>query len=202
MLYSDQERAVMAGAVQPNMRATNIGVQPFKNIIADYLAESRLKDARILDIGPGQLDFLDLMRKGGASRTVGIDFDPAIQALGTLRGHEVILADLRTGWPLKGEVFDGIFCRGSLNCFWFPKEERLRGFLDDMMASLSTSAWMWIAPWSKPAPGREDYTETVDRIVAEWAQRNGVTVEEPKEANRTRYGIGYVIPKVEIWRRT
>ena len=201
MLYSDEERAVMAAAVQPNMRATNISVQPFKNILRDFLADVTLSGSHILDIGPGQLDFLDLMKSGGAERTMGIDFDPAIQKLGALRGHEIVISDLRQGWPLKGQIFDGIFCRGSLNCFWYATEERLHGYLEDMVASLAPNGWMWVAPWSKPAIGQEGYTDTVDRVVAEWADFNGVTIEEPEKSTHASYGIGYQIPKVQIWRR-
>ncbi len=201
MLYTDEERAVMAEAIQPNMRINNILVQPFTNIIADFLTEASLRGARVLDIGPGQLDFLDLMKSAGTTVTVGIDFDHAIQKLGAMRGHEVVITDLRNGWPLKRETFDGIFCRGSLNCFWYPEEDKLRDFLDNMAASLSPKGWIWIAPWNKPAAGQEGYTETVERVVAAWAQRNGITIEEPEKASHARYGIGYQIPKVQIWRR-
>lgn len=201
MLYTDEERAVMEEAIQPNMRNKNILVQPFKNIVADFLAEVPLKGARVLDIGPGQFDFLDLMKSYGASVTVGIDFDHAIQKLGAMRGHEVVITDLRSGWPLKGESFDGIFCRGSLNCFWYSEEDKLREFLDNMVASLSPKGWMWIAPWNKSAALQVGYTATVERVVAAWADRNGITIEEPEKVSHARYGIGYQIPKVQIWRR-
>ena len=97
MLYTDQERDVMANAIQPNMRKANISVTPFKNIVEDHPDTFSFDNKDVLDIGPGQLDFLDLAKQNGAKSTVGIDFDPAIQDLGKIRGHEIHVVDLRQG---------------------------------------------------------------------------------------------------------
>lgn len=201
MLYTDEEKNIMSTALQPNMRNPKISIEPFKNIMKDYLRRSRFKGGSILDIGPGQCDFLDLAKKAGARQTFGFDFDPAVGELGRLRGHEMSNANLRHGWPYKEVMFDGIFCRGSLNCCWFGSEEKLVEFLDDMAASLNPKGWMWIAPWTNPVPGKEDFMEVAHRVCADWAARNGITIILPPRENWAKYGIGYSIPRVEIWHR-
>jgi hypothetical protein len=201
MLYTDEERLIMSEAMQPNMRTANISIQPFRNIVADFHTKIDISGTTVLDIGPGQLDFLDLMKGEGATHTCAIDFDPAIQKLGTIRGHQVMVANLRNGWPLKGKTFDGIFCRGSLNCYWYSEEVSLQNFLDDIALSLNPKGWLWIAPWSKPASGQEKYVTTVERAIAEWSERFDIKIEEPDQKKQVRYGIGYQIPKVQIWSR-
>ncbi len=201
MLYNLEEKEIMSAAVQPNMRNPDIGVAPFKHIIKKHLRRSAFKNKRILDIGPGQCDFLDLAKKAGAEHTSGCDFDPAVGALGMLRGHDMTIANLKQGWPYKGEVFDGIFCRGSINCCWFSSEERLVVFLDELAASLAPGGWMWIAPWNNPAPGKEDFLEVAQRACTAWADCNGIRIEMPPPRKRAKYGIDYSIPRVEIWHR-
>ncbi|MDQ7018963.1 MAG: class I SAM-dependent methyltransferase [Robiginitomaculum sp.] len=191
----------MSAAGQHNLRKPDISVESFRLIIKKYLRRSAFKNKRILDIGPGQCDFLDMAKKAGADRTYGCDFDPAVGALGKLRGHDMTIANLKQGWPYKGEVFDGIFCRGSLNCCWFSSEERLAAFLDDMAASLSPDGWIWIAPWNNPVPGKEDFLEVVHRVSKEWADKNAIRIEIPSPRKREKYGLIYSIPRIEIWRR-
>lgn len=199
MLYTDEERAVMAHAIQPNMRAAKISQTPFRNIIADYLGENAFHGARVLDIGPGQLDFLDIARELSARSTTGVDFDPAIKKLGELRGHEVHTVDLRQPQPFGSSKYDLIFCRGSINCFWYATEERLSAFLQSISAAMSQTARIWIAPWNKPATGQEEYVEKVNEIVNNWVKTIGASISYPPESLRTRYGIGFTIPLVQVW---
>lgn len=171
MLYTSEEKDIMRTALQPNVRNPEIAVEPYQHIIKDYLRNVAFKGKRILDIGPGQCDFLDLAKKAGADRTFGCDFDPAVGKLGQLRGHDMSITNLREGWPYKGMTFDGIFCRGSINCCWFANEEYLVSFLDDMAASLLPKAWLWIAPWNNPAPGKENHMDAVHRLSRNWAKK-------------------------------
>jgi SAM-dependent methyltransferase len=201
LLYSDEEKEIMSAAVQPNMRNPDIGIEPFRHVIKKYLKGSAFKNKRILDIGPGQCDFLDLAKKAGADRTFGCDFDPAVGTLGELRGHDMTVANLKQGWPYKGMVFDGIFCRGSINCCWFSSEYRLTVFLDDIAASLSPDGWIWIAPWNNPVPGNEAFLDVAHRVSKEWADKNAIRIETPSPRKRVKYGISYAIPRIEIWRR-
>lgn len=199
MLYTDEERAVMAHAIQPNMRAAKISQTPFRNIIADYISENSFKGARVLDIGPGQLDFLDIARELSATSTTGVDFDPAIKKLGELRGHEVHTVDFRQKNPFGSSKYDLIFCRGSINCFWFATEERLSEFLQSISDAMSATARIWIAPWNKPASGQEEYAANVNEIVNKWVNAIGASISYPPASLQARYGIGFTIPLVQIW---
>jgi len=201
MLYNDEERRTMALAVQPNMRSANISIGPFQNIAADFLQDRHFVDRDILDIGPGQLDFLDIARTRGARTTRAIDFDPAIRQLGNLRGHDVEVADLKQGWPLVGQRFSGIFCRGSINCFWYESSDVLLKFLDGIVNSIEADGWLWIAPWNKPAPTRPTQVPLINATIELWLTQRGISQDKPDEESRRRYGIGYTIPDVVIWRR-
>jgi len=63
LLYTSEEKEIMSAAVQPNMRNPDIGVEPFRHIIKKYLKGAAFANKNILDIGPGQCDFLDLAKK-------------------------------------------------------------------------------------------------------------------------------------------
>jgi hypothetical protein len=199
MLYNDAERELMAGAIQPNLRKPNVRVKPFETIVEDFLAKIDISGSRVLDIGPGHCNFLDLMRALDA-RTFGVDFDPAVVQLGRMRGHEMLHADLLEGWPYPGRTFDGIFCRGSIDCFRFgPDIRTLKNFLDAMAGALAAGGWLWIAPWSSPDSFTGTDLEDVPATVDAWAAAAGVTVAYPNGATAQRYGIGYKVPQIAIW---
>lgn len=199
MLYNDEERRAMAPAIHAGMRETNILIGPFRNILADFFAGTDFKGKRILDVGPGQCDFLDLAKERGA-QTHGVDFDPAVAALGALRGHDVIVGDLKAGWPYPGQTFDGIFCRGSINLFTFQLDVgRLYAFLEGFEASLAPGSWVWAAPWNKPRD--ESDLGAVGSIKEHWLRSNGIALTIASPEQKKRYGIGYVVPQVEFWHR-
>jgi len=89
---------------------------------------------RVLDVGPGYGDFLDVCRLRGAL-TVGVDFDPAVVRWLQLRGHVAIRCNiLRTIRPLQDNLFDLIHLRGSIVVEYFTLvgEGRLRRLLIDL----------------------------------------------------------------------
>lgn len=89
---------------------------------------------RVLDIGPGNGDFLDVCRKRGAL-TVGVDFDPFVVRWLQLRGHLAMRCNiLRTIQPLQNNLFELIHLRGSIvvEYFMLVGEGRLRKLLADL----------------------------------------------------------------------
>lgn len=194
----------MSHALQPNMRRFNpSGQKTIAKIVDTVLVFKEMSDTRVLELGPGQCDFLDIAKKKGAT-TVGVDFDPAVAQLGKLRGHTIIKHNLSTGWPLDGEQFDGIFCRGSINCFWFVKpgdQSRLEMFLEGLLNALKPDGWLWIVPWSKPAAPNRELEDQTRATVAAWARRSGITIEDIDSEQRAKYQINYEIPRVEVWRK-
>lgn len=200
MLYNDAERALMAAAVQPNMRRQDVSAVSLEKI-ADAFHLRCSRDARILDIGPGQCDFLDIAKKRGAT-TVGCDFDAAIVELGRMRGHTMQQSNLRNGFPAGLGTFDGIFCRGSINVYWFAADpERLRPLLDGIAAALRPGGWMWIAPWNRPADPAAPAVARIDAIVDDWIARNAFERWTAPPPIAWAYGIAYEVPRPEVWMR-
>lgn len=192
----------MASARIPSLRKPDRRPRAFLAVIDDFLPRFDFEGSSILDIGPGQWDMLDIARARGAARTVGIDFDPAVCKLGLMRGHEAVNADLTEGWPLAGERFDGIFCRASINPYWF-RDEALHRFLDGLAASAAPDGWIWIVPWNKPPQRADgDTIERVEAIVRAWGDRNAIRIRPPSPAEIKRYGIGYDLPLLALWHRT
>lgn len=144
----------MATARQPALRGASRGAEAFERIIADFGFALRFPGARILDLGPGQWDFADAARDRGAQRVVGIDNDPAVIRLGEHRGFDAIEKSLQQiSSDDFEEPFDGIFCRWSINAFWFSSDdERHARFVRQLCASLAEAGWAWIAPWNHCDP--------------------------------------------------
>ena len=45
--------------------------------------------------------------------------------------------------------YDGLFCKYSLNAFWFTEDlRRLRDHVNVFLGALRPPGWGWIAPWN------------------------------------------------------
>jgi hypothetical protein len=200
MLYDNAEKEIMAHAIQPNMRRHDVPVTAFETFLKDKFENQSFAGKVYVDIGPGQCDLLDLIKQRGGT-TIGIDMDPAVIKLGEYRGHKMVQANLQKGWPTIDSPIDGLFCRGSINCYWFAAApQRLNAFLEGLMAGLLPTAWLWIAPWNNPpAALPQDKVEAVKSIIKSWAQNHSITIEPATDQLKARYKIGYSIPQVEIW---
>lgn len=201
MLYTEREYRVMEKAVQPNMRKLT-NVQPFINIINDYFSRAHFMGKHILDIGPGQCDFLDLAKKYGAV-TYGVDGDPAVVELGEMRGHKMMrVSSFQSEWNYGTEQFDGMFCRSSINylsCAFLP--DGAIEFVKKLLMSAKPTAWIWIVPWAKCPEGQEDMEKPTRRLIYALLKALNITVYAPSEMEKDRYGLHYAIPKIEIWIR-
>lgn len=204
MLYNKDEESVMATAIQERMRTSSPAVhRSIKAIFDVFIGDRDFKGARILDVGPGQCDFLDMAKERGAI-TFGVDFDPAAVRLGEMRGHRMLHHNLSKGWPYESDQFDGIFCRGSINCFWFATPERLtdlRLFLDRMNASLTPEGWLWVLPFNNPAEKHLTMVEAIRGTIGEWAKKSKIAVEVVGKAERQRFSLAYSLPYIEMWTR-
>ena len=178
MLYDDIELEVMASAMQSNLRTSQVSKPKYMNAIIDnYLSHIDFRGLRILDIGPGQCDFLDIIKEKGAI-TFGIDCDPAVLKLGEMRGHSMTGCNLINSWPFEGTIFDGIFCQGSINCHWFVQpnnNDLLMQFLNRIIKSLSPKGWMWILPFNKSSETHKNLIDSTREVVAQWALKENVS---------------------------
>lgn len=206
MLYNDNERAVMKNAIQPWLRGRtcpdghDLEWDRQNVLIDEFLPDDYFQGKRILELGPGQCDFLDIAQRKGAA-TFGVDFDPAIVELGKLRGHQITLANLSEGWPppLDGQVFDGIYSRVSTTIYWYHEVDRLRRFLHGIADSVA-GGWLLFVPFNQPY---ENPQATQLRTETDaWLKREKIELLLPDEERQRRLSIaGYGVPLHEVWFR-
>lgn len=193
MLIDPAEIAIIAKARQANVRDPKRSRKHFEAIFEDFLAGVPLADQTVLDIGPGQYDFGEMARARGAS-VIGIDHDTAVIELGRYKGFEVIEADLRTFHPgLLTAPVHGIFCKYSLNAFWFHDDERgLRSHTQAFVDALRPDGWAWIAPWNRMPKKAELSLTKIEEVLAIQANEfaaNGFEVYELSDPLCKTYGV-------------
>ena len=160
MLYNKEEISLMSNAIQQNMRK-KVLVEPFQHIVQDFFTADHFQGKHVVDLCPGQCDFLDIAKRCGAI-TYGVDFDPCVTQLGKLRGHNMADAqNFQESWPYEQNMFDGIFCRGSLNYFTTIKDgpQDASAVLARLFSSLKPDGWIWIAPWAKFSQEQTDISD-------------------------------------------
>lgn len=149
MLRDPVEIGIISKAKQKNVRDPARSRKHFENIFKDFFDSVNLTNARLLDLGPGQYDFAEMARELGAV-TYNIDSDPPVVQLGEHKGFPVRLADLKklkkTDYNFQ---FDGLFCKYSINAFWFYEDDqRLRNYIYELGRLVKEDGWLWIGPFN------------------------------------------------------
>ncbi len=148
MLTDPSEIHIISKAIQKNVRDPNRSRVHFDHIFADFLNDVIFKSSLLLDLGPGQYDFGVLARQKGAV-TYGIDNDPSVIELGKYKGFPVRYGDIE---DIKKEDFDtnfdGIFCKYSIDAFWFQDVQHLERHIKEIGKLIRPGGWAWIAPWN------------------------------------------------------
>jgi hypothetical protein len=89
----------------------------------------KLEGARVLDIGPGTADSLDMAREMGASKTLFIEEEPFFVKFAEFKGHSGVMKNYTFAPHFDGlerSSIDLIYTKGSINCEWVNMQERLR----------------------------------------------------------------------------
>lgn len=149
MLTDPEEIKIISNARQKNVADPNRSREHFVHIFEDFFDNIEFSGCEILDLGPGQFDFGELSRKrGGVVR--GVDNDPCVVELGNYKGFSSILGDLKIlSKDMFGKEFDGIFCKYSINAFWFHKNlSQLEEHIKALVSLIRPGGWAWIAPWN------------------------------------------------------
>lgn len=118
-----------------------------EDVLARYALDVRGR--RVLDIGAGYGDFLDVCRERGAV-TVGTDYDPFVVRWLQLRGHLAFLCNiLRSFGPLDGNSFDIVHLKESIVVEYFHLlgMNRLHGFLANVDRLCAPGARVIIRPY-------------------------------------------------------
>lgn len=166
MLTDPREVEIISQARQKNVRDPNRSREHFEHIFERFFSGKDLQGEVLLDLGPGQYDFAVLADKRGGV-TQAIDNDPAVLELGRYRGYTVVdgrIQDIKS--DQFAQAFDGLFCKFSINAFWYWEDERKQlDFLERMLSVVKADGWLWIAPWNGvPKAGLEK--EIVDRTLS------------------------------------
>jgi SAM-dependent methyltransferase len=207
MLDDPKEIEIIAQARQKNVRDPNRSRQHFENIFADFLADVDFQGTSAIDLGPGQYDFSLLAARRGATELAAIDNDPAVVALGRHRGYrvkEASLQDLDPAW--FDRPFDGVFCKFSINCFWFLGDKsRLEQHIGNISALVKPGGWSWIAPWNGLPKTASDLPEQEVRdfleVQRQSFQRYGFTHRDLTKEQASRYGITGSVENNRIFTR-
>lgn len=172
MLTDKEEIRIISKAKQKNVRDPKRSRAHFIHIFSDFLNDVRFKDATFLDFGPGQYDFGEMVRERGAV-THGIDKDPAVNELGRYKGFLIRFGELK---DIKAEdfdaiKFDGIFCKLSINAFWFyDEDQRHIEYIREVVKLIKPGGWAWIAPWNGVPKQAELSEADVKRVLSIQAQ--------------------------------
>jgi hypothetical protein len=193
MLTDPVEIAIIAKARQKNVRDPGRSRQHFETILRDFFAGVTFEGQRCMDLGPGQFDFGVLARARGADVT-GIDNDAAVVELGRYKGFKVIEGTIQRLAVLDHTPpYDGMFCKYSINAFWFWEDEALqRDAVRTIVGRMKPTAWGWLAPWNgvpKSASLTPSQIDAVLDVQIDEFTRHGFEAFELTEAQSRDYGV-------------
>ncbi len=165
MLKDNEEVLLMEKAIEPGIRDPYRENHTYPRILRSFFNEVDFKKSRVLDLGPGHFEFLDIARDKGAV-CEAIEYDPVVRKLGEKRGFKTYdqnLKDLDVG--KLGIPYDGIFCRCSINAFWFHDDIlQMENFVKNLIALGHSESWYWIAPCADPQKNLkpEEFRKTLE----------------------------------------
>lgn len=193
MLTDPGEIRIISQARQKNVRDPGRSRKHFLNIFEGFLGGASFEGATLLDLGPGQYDFAEMARARGAM-TYGIDNDPAVIELGEYKGYPARLASLKDLHAADYDFqFDGVFCKYSINAFWFYDDDH-RGaeYVRQIGRLVKPGGWAWIAPWNgvpKKADLSPDQVAHVLSVQARAFGELGFLGVDLTERLSKRYGV-------------
>lgn len=195
MLYSQAEIDIVKDAQEPGIRNPQRPRIHFERIIGRFFKNYDFKDKVILDLGPGQYDFCELVRQKGAI-PYAIELDESVVRLGQYKKIEVLkgnLTDTKVYESFKGKI-DLLFCRGSINCSWFKDKNEHEEYLNNMLSVLKENGSAWISPCNEPAtaPFYQNCLETQ----LEFFERNNFYTFKTHKVQAYMYGIWSDNPKL------
>lgn len=157
MLDDPKAIEIISRARQKNVALANRSEHDFDCVLKDFFAGHDFTGELIMDLGPGQYDFARRVRDAGGA-VEHIDKDPAVVELGRYLGFEVAQANLRSfDYSQRTARYDGLFCKFSINAFWFQSVDEVRSKIRAIDSMLKPTGWGWIAPWNGlPKNGWED----------------------------------------------
>lgn len=108
-----------------------------------------VRGKRVLDLGPGYGDFLDVAQEKGAI-TVGMDYNPIVVRWLQLKGHLAFQGNmLSSDWRLSHNLFDIIHLKGSIVAEYFKIRgfSKLSGLLKTIESHTADGGQIYICPF-------------------------------------------------------
>lgn len=204
MLKTSEEIKLLESAMEPGIRNPLRSERGPEEIIRDFMEGVDLTDQRVLELGPGHFEFCESARRRGASAEA-VELDPPVIEFGRRRGFRVWPGNLIDLPSLEiSPEFDGLFCKGSNNPFWFHGDEKgLRDYLQFMQGLVKPDGWLWIVscPYGNPGMTVEDFNHWLkveSSIYHEFGFNKWVL---PHRAVASFYGISFEHPQLAVYTR-
>jgi hypothetical protein len=205
MLRTTEEIQLLATAQEPGIRDPLRPEHGPTEILRDFFACVNLTGQRVLELGPGHYEFCEAIRRQGALAEA-VELDPPVIELGRRRGFKIWPGNL----PLLPELgitggFDGLFCKGSNNPFWFHGDEaRLRAYTQAMLGLVKPGGWIWIVscPYSMqglPAAEFNRWLEVEARVYHELGFTEWLI---PHRAVAAYYAISHAHPRLSVFTKS
>lgn len=202
MLTDPKEIELVSCAMEPGIRVPHRSCHGPSEIVRDFMGGRRFDGEHVLELGPGHYEFCEYMRARGGRASV-VELDPCLAELGRWRKFGVHVLDLRELPKLEvAQPFDGLFCKGSNNPFWFHGDRKaLERYIDSFLRLVRPSGWIWVAscPWSADKLTTADFDAwlAVERDLylargfKEWAI--------PSKSVGGYYGISVPCPRLSVF---
>lgn len=202
MLKSQQEIDIVKDAWEPNLRSPIRPVIHFERILKYYFRKYNFKNKLIWDLGPGHYDFAELIIKRGA-KVVSLELDPAIIKLGEHRGMNVVRADLKQLLPTlpKEQKLDGLFCRGSIDAFWFYENKNYhKQYLTRLCELVKDDGFIWFSP-ANDGSGVNDKNSINETLTIqnETLLKNGLKCTRLNPISASRIGVTSITKPLVVY---
>jgi hypothetical protein len=204
MLQTAEEIALLACAQEPGIRDPRRSEYGIDNIITDFLGCVSLRGQRVLELGPGHFEFCEAVRRRGGTAEA-LELDPVVAELGRRRGFRVWPGNL-VDLPQLGldGPYEGLFCKGSSNPFWFHgREDALREYIAEMVRLVRANGWLWVVacPYSDGHLSDREHTDWLaveSRIYAEFGWS---AWSVPNRLIGGYYGVSFTPPSLTVYTR-
>ena len=190
------EKLILLRSKSKVIRNFNRNSKPFDYIINDFFYDIDFRNKFILDMGPGQYDFFELI-KNKTNNLFSIDKDKAVVNLGKYRKYNSQLLDIKNIAQMDYiNFFDIIFCKFSINAFWFHDNDDLHNEVIIKISSmLKKNGSAWIAPWNglnKKLLNKKQINHLLDFQIKSF-KKVGFNAYYPSKSEINRYGINGMV---------
>jgi hypothetical protein len=202
MLRTQEEIDLLANAREPGIREPQRCEYGIENIFTDFMAGVDFRGHRVLELGPGHYEFCRALRdRGGIAEAV--ELDPVVIELGRRQGFAVHPGDLVKLPELRlGVGYDGLFCKGSNNPFWFHGDEAaLHAYTQAMLDLVKQGGWLWVVscPYMKPGLASAEFKRWLVVEAGVYREFGFTEWLIPHRAVAAYYGVSQAHPRLSVF---